>query len=351
MKIPVGMKVLPICVSRPVFIVVMALAGLTASPFQILARPRADSSCKATNTNHDKNCSISCPSGQSASCSDATGSNPPDCHCESGQVTTNSNVQIQLGKPTGISPSGPGPYGPPFLWTEVPGATRYKIVLNIPSYSCPPPPNGGTTTSAAGTEIAYAKASMLCSHNRCGFTAKYDRSTYYYPAGSIEGQIPPIRCPRNYPNPSVVTFSWTVQALAGNSAGPVSDPLSYTFEEAPPKPPAPPPTQPKYVVTCVFNTVGNYWAWYNGEYSPMIDIWGQVNPNVKGQSFTFASAPFQNCNGLVTGATPVGEAKFVVNSVALCTNLVNGSQETFINLACPKNGDSPTSYKNAHPQN
>jgi hypothetical protein len=41
----------------------------------------AQSSCSATNSNNDMRCSITCPAGQTASCSDATGSTPPDCHC------------------------------------------------------------------------------------------------------------------------------------------------------------------------------------------------------------------------------------------------------------------------------
>ncbi len=43
----------------------------------------ADSSCEATNDNRDSRCEITCGEGERAVCSDATGSNPPSCRCES----------------------------------------------------------------------------------------------------------------------------------------------------------------------------------------------------------------------------------------------------------------------------
>ena len=41
----------------------------------------SDSSCTATNDNGDQTCSISCPTGQSASCQNGTGSTAPVCSC------------------------------------------------------------------------------------------------------------------------------------------------------------------------------------------------------------------------------------------------------------------------------
>jgi hypothetical protein len=41
----------------------------------------AQSSCSATNENNDQRCSVDCSAGQSASCSDASGSNTPSCSC------------------------------------------------------------------------------------------------------------------------------------------------------------------------------------------------------------------------------------------------------------------------------
>lgn len=41
----------------------------------------SQSSCSATNDNGDQRCSISCQAGQSASCSDASGSGVPSCTC------------------------------------------------------------------------------------------------------------------------------------------------------------------------------------------------------------------------------------------------------------------------------
>src|SRR5579872_5222298 len=45
------------------------------------ATVRADSNCSATNTNGDQTCSISCPAGQSAQCTQGIGSNSPTCEC------------------------------------------------------------------------------------------------------------------------------------------------------------------------------------------------------------------------------------------------------------------------------
>jgi hypothetical protein len=49
------------------------------SIFQINAF--ADSTCSASSTNGDQTCTVSCPSGQTAQCSNGSGSTPPDCHC------------------------------------------------------------------------------------------------------------------------------------------------------------------------------------------------------------------------------------------------------------------------------
>jgi hypothetical protein len=53
---------------------------LSISVFPIAAS--ADSSCSAHNDSGGT-CSITCPSGQSASCSNTTGANPPICQCVS----------------------------------------------------------------------------------------------------------------------------------------------------------------------------------------------------------------------------------------------------------------------------
>ena len=49
--------------------------------FQTSQHAVADASCSATNENGDQTCSISCPSGQSAICTNATTSNAPSCSC------------------------------------------------------------------------------------------------------------------------------------------------------------------------------------------------------------------------------------------------------------------------------
>jgi len=45
------------------------------------AEMKADSECSATNDNGDQTCSISCPAGQAATCSNGVGSSPPTCYC------------------------------------------------------------------------------------------------------------------------------------------------------------------------------------------------------------------------------------------------------------------------------
>lgn len=42
---------------------------------------KAQSSCSATNDNQDQTCSISCPAGQAAQCTNGVGSSPPACEC------------------------------------------------------------------------------------------------------------------------------------------------------------------------------------------------------------------------------------------------------------------------------
>ena len=58
------------------------------------------SSCSATNTNGDQTCSITCPAGQSASCSNGTGSTPPSCKCVGG-LSSGGKVKITLSKVPG----------------------------------------------------------------------------------------------------------------------------------------------------------------------------------------------------------------------------------------------------------
>lgn len=54
---------------------------------------QAQSSCSATNTNGDQNCSINCPVGQAAICQNATGSSTPTCSC-SAQLPSPSKIDI-----------------------------------------------------------------------------------------------------------------------------------------------------------------------------------------------------------------------------------------------------------------
>ncbi len=318
-----------------------------AIPMCVLHSPvLAQSSCSAKSGNGDKRCSITCPAGQTASCSDSAGSIPPDCHCSGTQSAT---VPAKLGKPDALSPSGPSPRSPQFLWTEVPGAKRYKITLHTPTYTCPPPPPPQLgVTRSAGTDGVYADPTIVCSHGKCGFRVNWDIHPFQgYPHGvSLDGLrgLTEIYCSKEANN-NTVTFTWSVHAVAGPSDGPESNELSYTLAEVPPKPPPPPPLQSNYVVTCVFKTGPNFWAWYNGVFAPFVNSWGQVTPGVLDQTFTFSKPTFQNCNGLVNGAIPVDSAKFAVKMVSVCTNLVNGSQETFINLACPTKKDSRTRYE------
>lgn len=68
-------------------LIVLALALLPHSAL-------SQSSCAAQNENGDQRCSISCPAGQSASCSDATGSNAPSCTCAG--ISENLKVKSSL---------------------------------------------------------------------------------------------------------------------------------------------------------------------------------------------------------------------------------------------------------------
>lgn len=57
------------------------LVPLLVSTVAVLSiQALADSSCSAKNDSGGT-CSITCPTGQSASCSDTTGANPPICKC------------------------------------------------------------------------------------------------------------------------------------------------------------------------------------------------------------------------------------------------------------------------------
>jgi hypothetical protein len=312
----------------------------------------ADSSCSATSSNGDKKCSITCPAGQSAVCSDSTGSTPPDCHCSGTQSRSNLSAPTkgQLAAPQALSPNGPSPLSPQFLWTEVPQATQYKVMVHVPAYDCPPPPPPmvGVNRARPGTGVIYADPTRVCSHGECGFRVNWDNVPFQgYPAGTSlgpeRGGLPEIYCPRAADG-SIVIFTWAVQARNLVSTSPESNQLSYSRAEAPPPPPAAPPLQSTYVVTCVFQTGPDYWGWYNGVFTSFVNSWGQVTPGVLGQTFTLSKPTFQNCSGLVNGAVPVDSAKFAVTSVSLCTNLVSGAQETFINLSCPTVSNSPTPY-------
>jgi len=56
----------------------------------------AQSSCSATNDNQDQNCSISCPAGQAAQCSNGVASSPPSCTCSGvpeGIFASNSRIR------------------------------------------------------------------------------------------------------------------------------------------------------------------------------------------------------------------------------------------------------------------
>ena len=61
-----------------------SIAALLLSVSMLPTVASADSSCSAKN-DAGGTCSVSCPSGQSASCSDTTGANPPICKCVSAE--------------------------------------------------------------------------------------------------------------------------------------------------------------------------------------------------------------------------------------------------------------------------
>jgi hypothetical protein len=248
-------------------------------------------------------------------------------------------LEAQLAKPQIVSPAGPAAQFPQYIWTDVPGATDYVVTLHTMRHQCSP---GGPVFSESSDEVAYVDQKQRCSHERCGFQAHPLSPGVSSPKPPYFGGY--IHCTHDLSG-QLVTFTWTVQARAGGTSSPPSDPSSYSLIDSPPPPPPPPPPQTSYVVTCVFKTGNNYWAWYNGVFTAFVNSNGQVTPGIIGKSFTFSQGLFQNCQGLVTGATPVPSASFVVNNIALCTNLVSGAQETFINATCPSEQDSKTPYK------
>lgn len=74
----------------------------------------ADSSCSAKNETGGT-CSVTCPSGQSASCSDTTGANPPICQCNPSNASqmsdfamVNASVDTKLDHPDNRYAGGTG---------------------------------------------------------------------------------------------------------------------------------------------------------------------------------------------------------------------------------------------------
>ncbi|EPI2801924.1 TPA: hypothetical protein KE234_000492 [Citrobacter koseri] len=59
------------------------MRNLLFSLFFLAFYLHAESSCTATNTNGDQTCSINCPTGQAATCQNATGGSTPSCFCSS----------------------------------------------------------------------------------------------------------------------------------------------------------------------------------------------------------------------------------------------------------------------------
>jgi hypothetical protein len=57
------------------------LALLAFCALAVASSASAQSSCSATNDNNDQTCSITCATGQSALCSNATGGGTPSCQC------------------------------------------------------------------------------------------------------------------------------------------------------------------------------------------------------------------------------------------------------------------------------
>jgi hypothetical protein len=246
-------------------------------------------------------------------------------------------MHAQLGKPVILSPIGPSPQFPLFSWTQVEGATQYKLTIHTVTEIVRG--NGRATEITGGDVSSIVDASVRCSHKKCGVQAP-----------SYEDGVKPylgayIHIPRD-DNGNLIVFTWKVEALKPGVAGSESAPASYTLAVSPPSPPRPtppPPSQTSYTVTCVFQAGANYWAWYNGVFAPLINTSGQTAPGIFDKPITFSSTPLEKCD-LVNGATPIATAKFVVNNVALCTNLTTGAQETFINLTCPQGNSSPPTY-------
>ena len=245
----------------------------------------------------------------------------------------------QLDKPRVSSPKGPSQQSPTYSWTKVEGATQYKVTVNAPTQICCG--NGGCTQIHSGEIASIVDAGPRCTHSTCGF-----RFVAYQglPEG-VHSYLPQFHCPRDQQGKPYI-FTLSVQALSGSTSGPESELASYWLNDTPPSTSTPPPAPPQdsYVLNCVFKTGNNFWGWYDGVFGPFVNSAGQVAPNIIGKAFTFAPAPFENCNGIVGGAIPVGATKFVVNNVALCSNLISGAQETFVNSTCPTGDASPFSY-------
>ena len=69
---------------------IISIAGLLC-----LMPPAFGDTCSATNTNNNMSCSVTCPVGQSAKCSNGTGSTPPSCTCNGG-FTDQMKMTIKL---------------------------------------------------------------------------------------------------------------------------------------------------------------------------------------------------------------------------------------------------------------
>lgn len=240
----------------------------------------------------------------------------------------------QLGPPVLISPVGPSPQFPPFIWTAVPGATKYRVELYAVEQKVLCTPLG--VTFAGGLSVATVTASARCQNGSCGFKGAppYQNGVIFGGPGAGMGWGDDIRGPKDCRTGNPIVFKWRTQALNETGSGPFSDFSSFSRAE-PSAPSPPPPPKPTYVFTCVFKSGNALWAWYNGVALGLVNSAGQFNPSIIGQTVSFAPTPYYDCTNVFGGGVPVGETSMKVTSVSLCTNLISGAQETLVNATCP----------------
>jgi hypothetical protein len=132
-------------------------------------------------------------------------------------------VNAQVGTPQALLPNGPTPKSPEFSWTEVQGATQYKVTVETPTYQCP----GVGVVRTAGRDVASVDPKYRCSSGKCGFRPDFDSYPPVSLPQGVSGAVPQIYCARDVHNVLVV-FKWSVQAFAGGTSSPTSQTLSYS---------------------------------------------------------------------------------------------------------------------------